>query len=191
MTNNSTLSNWSNRVSPTAFITDGSGGVPYEDMIELCNEAQKDMWINVPALATPAFVQNLAQLIDADLDPNLNVYVEYSNETWNTAFRPVRAGARRRAGQPAGDPDPRINRRWSAQQSAYEEVSDRARSSTRSSGRSAAGPADHGGAGGLVADRELASSSSSSRITGRRRSSSTRRPWPPTSGSPAATMSPA
>ena len=52
-------------------------------MIELCNEAQKDMWINIPALATPQFVQSLAQLIAANLDPNLNVYVEYGNEDWN------------------------------------------------------------------------------------------------------------
>jgi hypothetical protein len=85
-TNDSTLSAWSNRVGPTAFLTDGNGGVPYEDMIELCNEAQKDMWINIPALATPQFVQSLAQLIDTELDPNLNVYVEYGNEDWNSAF---------------------------------------------------------------------------------------------------------
>ena len=55
-------------------------------MIELANEAQKDMWINIPALATPNYVQNLAQLIDNDLDPNLKVYVEYSDETWSAAW---------------------------------------------------------------------------------------------------------
>ncbi len=82
--NGSTLANWQNRVPPNAFLTDGSGGVPYEDMIELCNEAQKDMWINIPAEATPQFVQSMAQLIAAKLDPNLNVYVEYGNEDWNS-----------------------------------------------------------------------------------------------------------
>ena len=85
--NNSTVSSWADRVSPTNFITDNpTDGVPYEDMIELCNEAQKDMWINIPALATPQFIQSLAQLVQTKLDPDLNVYVEYSNETWNTAF---------------------------------------------------------------------------------------------------------
>ena len=79
----------SNRVTPSDFITDGPGGVPYEDMIELCNEAQKDMWINIPALATPQFVQSLAQLISANLDPNLNVYVEYGNENWNCGIHAV------------------------------------------------------------------------------------------------------
>jgi hypothetical protein len=86
VTNNSTLANWSDRVQPNAFLSNGPGGVPYEDMIELCNEAQKDMWINIPALATPQFVQSLAQLIDSQLDPNLNVYFEYSNEIWNGGF---------------------------------------------------------------------------------------------------------
>jgi hypothetical protein len=84
--NDSTVANWSSRVQPNAYVVDSAAGVPYEDMIELCNEAQKDMWINVPALATPQFIQSLSQLIHQDLDPNLNVYVEYSNETWNSGF---------------------------------------------------------------------------------------------------------
>ena len=72
--------------APNAFLTDGAAGVPYEDMIELCNETEKDMWINIPALATPQFVQSLAQLISTELNPNLNVYVEYGNEDWNYNF---------------------------------------------------------------------------------------------------------
>ncbi len=182
MTNNSTLSNWSNRVSPTALITDGSGGVPYEDMIELCNEAQKDMWINVPALATPAFVQDLAQLIDADLDPNLNVYVEYSNETWNYDFAQFGQILTAAEANPLVTQTPNQSM-MVAQQSAYEEVSI-AKSfdqvfgaQSRGCGRSWRGrrPRRQSRAG---------NSSSSSRITGHRRSSSTRRPWPLTSGSP-------
>jgi hypothetical protein len=80
------VANWSARVGPNAFLTDGNGGVPYEDMIELCNEAQKDMWLNIPVDSTPSFVQNLAQLVASRLDPNLNVYVEYGNEVWNFSF---------------------------------------------------------------------------------------------------------
>ncbi len=81
---NSDVSSWSQRVPPTSFIA--TQGVPFEDMIELANESQKDMWLNIPALATPAFVENLAQLVYANLDPNLNVYLEYSDETWNDSF---------------------------------------------------------------------------------------------------------
>ena len=88
---NSTTTSWQERVPPTSFLTTTNLGVPYEDIIELCNEAQKDMWINIPALATPSYVQSLAQLIDSELDPNLNVYVEYSDETWNVAWLEYRS----------------------------------------------------------------------------------------------------
>ena len=123
MTNDSTLANWSDRATPADFIdTASTNAVPYEDMIELCNEAQKDLWINVPALATPAFDQSLAQLVNADLDPNLNVYVEYSNETWNTGFSAFwQAYA-------AAQTNPLVIQNGNesqmvAQQAAYEEVS--------------------------------------------------------------------
>ena len=82
----STASSWQERTLPTSFLSTTATGVPYEDMIELANESQKDMWINIPALASPNYVQNLAQLIDNDLDPNLKVYVEYSDETWSSAW---------------------------------------------------------------------------------------------------------
>jgi NPCBM/NEW2 domain len=122
-TNNSTLSDWSDRVQPNAFLTDGTGGVPYEDMITLANEAQKDMWINIPAEATPQFVQSLAQLIDSELDPNLNVYVEYGNEDWNSGFSAYSQIAAAAAANPL------LNQSLSqsqlvAQQSAYEIVTD-------------------------------------------------------------------
>ena len=39
-----------------------------------------------PGAGHPNYVQSLAQLIDSDLDPNLKVYVEYSDETWNAAW---------------------------------------------------------------------------------------------------------
>ncbi len=57
------------------------GGVPYEDMIELCNEAQKDMRINVPTLATPAFVQDLRS-------SSTPIWTRTSMSTWSTAMRP-------------------------------------------------------------------------------------------------------
>ena len=92
-------------------------------MIELCNEAQKDMWINIPVMATPQFVQSLAQLIYTDLDPNLNVYVEYGNENWNTGFTQYNQVLT------AAELNPLVTQssntlQMVAQQSAYEEVSD-------------------------------------------------------------------
>ncbi len=83
---NSTQVNWSDRVLPQNFLATGPNGVSYEEIIAMANEASRDLWINVPAMATDSYVQSLAQLIQQDLNPNLKVYVEYSNETWNASF---------------------------------------------------------------------------------------------------------
>lgn len=83
---NSTQVNWQDRVTPNDFTACGPDGASYEDIVALANESNKDLWINVPAMATNGYIQSLAQLIDQDLNPNLNVYVEYSNETWNSSF---------------------------------------------------------------------------------------------------------
>ncbi|QEH32853.1 hypothetical protein OJF2_13380 [Aquisphaera giovannonii] len=79
--------NWSDRFEPGDFQTFTMNGVPYEDMISLCNTAHKDMWINIPVRASDDYVKQLADLISSRLDPSLKVYVEYSNETWNTGFK--------------------------------------------------------------------------------------------------------
>ena len=83
---NSTQVNWSDRVTQNYFTACGPDGTSYEDIIALANESNTDLWINVPAMATNAYITSLAQLIDQDLNPNLTVYVEYSNETWNNSF---------------------------------------------------------------------------------------------------------
>ncbi len=83
---NSTQVNWQDRVTQNYFTACGPNGTSYEDIIALANESNKDLWITVPAMATNDYVTSLAQLIDQDLNPGLKVYVEYSNETWNTVF---------------------------------------------------------------------------------------------------------
>ncbi len=58
----------------------------YEYQIELANQLGRDLWVTVPNNAEPGYGYNLAVLIRDNLDPNLKVYVEYSNETWNFTF---------------------------------------------------------------------------------------------------------
>lgn len=95
-TNNSKVQYWSQRRLPTdpgntdiGYI-DGSSplrpGLAYEWMIDLCNRTNKDMWVTLPHMADNNYANQLAQLIKSKLNPNLKVYVEYSNETWNGAF---------------------------------------------------------------------------------------------------------
>ena len=116
MTNASPVQDWSDRRRPghafgvgvlnrrppaDGYAGDRPTGVAYEHMVALANATQKDLWINVPHLATDDFVTKLAQLIrygsdGADaytspqsnpvwppLDAGLRVYVEYSNEIWS------------------------------------------------------------------------------------------------------------
>jgi hypothetical protein len=60
--------------------------VAYEWMIDLCNRTGKDMWVCIPHAADASYSRQLAELIHAQLDPELKLYVEYSNETWNGMF---------------------------------------------------------------------------------------------------------
>lgn len=81
----------------------GKGG-SWEHAILLANLTKKDAWINIPVRATDDYIRNLANLfkygsdgvnpyttpqrnpIYPPLDGNLNIYVEYSNEVWNSIF---------------------------------------------------------------------------------------------------------
>jgi hypothetical protein len=99
-TNGNHVRNWSNVLSPTDSqnnnihgFTPKPGGqyrvMAYEWQIDLCNRVGADMWITVPAhtdASTDDYWGKLARLIRDNLDPSLNVYVEYSNEIWNFAF---------------------------------------------------------------------------------------------------------
>jgi hypothetical protein len=70
--------------------TDGRYGymsVAYEWMIDLCNRTGHDMWISVPSFVDDDYCTQLATLISSTLDPSLKVYLEYSNETWNSGFK--------------------------------------------------------------------------------------------------------
>jgi hypothetical protein len=60
-------------------------GAAWEYVVELANTVNKDVWINVPISADAPYVHKLAQLFKDSLKANLTIYVESSNEVWNTA----------------------------------------------------------------------------------------------------------
>jgi hypothetical protein len=76
---------WSKRTKKDAFSQ--QGGMAYEWMIELCNTLNKDPWICCPYLADEEYQRELAKLIQVQLKPGLKVYIEWSNEMWNS-FQP-------------------------------------------------------------------------------------------------------
>lgn len=61
-------------------------GMPWEVMIQLCNEHQIHPWICLPYKVNDHYVTELATLLRDSLDPNLRAYIEYSNETWNSFY---------------------------------------------------------------------------------------------------------
>ncbi|MCX9156936.1 fibronectin type III domain-containing protein [Niveibacterium sp. 24ML] len=79
-------------------------GVAIEHQIQLCNQVHSDCWINIPPAASDDYVQKLALALRYGTDgtnpytsyqahpvypplaPDLRVYLEYSNEIWNTAY---------------------------------------------------------------------------------------------------------
>jgi chitodextrinase len=83
-TNNSNVKHWTETRQPNEL---GSGSIPYIDMITLGNEANRDIWLNIPHLASNGFVDTLANLIKENLNLGLKAYIEYSNEVWNGIFR--------------------------------------------------------------------------------------------------------
>ncbi|MFK5893091.1 MAG: hypothetical protein QM504_07705, partial [Pseudomonadota bacterium] len=85
-TNNSTVTNWADRTLPTSMMQSFGAGVAYEYIIQLSNYTQTNPWINIPHLASDDYVSQLATLFKNTLDPNLTVYVEYTNEAWNFGF---------------------------------------------------------------------------------------------------------
>jgi hypothetical protein len=58
-------------------------GQPFEWMIDLCNATGKDLWIQVPHIASADLIRKLADLCATRLNSNLRVWFEYSNEIWN------------------------------------------------------------------------------------------------------------
>lgn len=86
-TNYTVISDWSERIPPD-YYSQGlwpQGGIAVEYIAQLCNISQKDAWVNLPHGADNNYIVQFATILRDSLDENLKVYIEYSNETWNTA----------------------------------------------------------------------------------------------------------
>ncbi|RMG78099.1 MAG: T9SS C-terminal target domain-containing protein [Bacteroidetes bacterium] len=84
-TNGSELVHWEDRPLPDDY-TYTQKGIPYEWMIELSNMRKSDAWVCIPHAADEHFIRQMARLFRDNLDPDLRLYVEYSNEIWNWIF---------------------------------------------------------------------------------------------------------
>ncbi|WML90091.1 sugar-binding protein [Thiothrix lacustris] len=66
--------------------TYGARGTPLEVMVDLANRLHKDAWFNIPHAADDDYVREYAAYVRDHLNPELKIYLEYSNEIWNTNF---------------------------------------------------------------------------------------------------------
>ena len=63
--------------------------MPYKVMCRLCNLVRCDLWMAIPAASSAeedVYISSVAAFIRDNLDSELKVYIEYSNETWNGIF---------------------------------------------------------------------------------------------------------
>src|SRR5579871_4322348 len=110
--------NWSDRLLPggnqyqaaAGYGWEGKGA-SWEYAVQLANETHTDMWINIPVNASADYIAKLANLLRygsdgvnpypsfqanpvyKGLDADLKVYIEYSNEIWNTGFSQSQANS--------------------------------------------------------------------------------------------------
>lgn len=103
LTNNSDVVTWSDR--PTLqSSTFSKRGIPAELLVDLSNRMRADLWVCIPHKADDDYVRNLAQLLRRRLHPSLRLYVEYSNEVWNSQFEQARWAVERGRGLQLGGP---------------------------------------------------------------------------------------
>ena len=85
-TNNSKVSSWEDRTPLNAATWSKESGAPVEVMVDLANQMQADPWFNMPHKADDDYIRRFAEYVKENLHPNLKVYIEYSNEVWNSQF---------------------------------------------------------------------------------------------------------
>lgn len=84
--NDSPIVNYSD--IPTEAGCDWSPAAPISIIGKLAAQIKKDIWINIPHQATQACMNSIFQELWNHIGsiPSIRVWVEYSNETWNSIF---------------------------------------------------------------------------------------------------------
>lgn len=78
--------NWSDRSMPNDGGWGSERGVPIEIAVQLCNAVSADCWLNVPHAANDDYITHMARLVHDLLGPHQKLYIEFSNEVWNSGY---------------------------------------------------------------------------------------------------------
>ncbi len=84
------LRDWHERARATDARYSTDYGVPVEIMTELANEIDANPWVNMPHMASDDWVRGFAEYMRDNLESDRHIYVEYSNEVWNSGFYQAR-----------------------------------------------------------------------------------------------------
>ncbi|MDP3734365.1 MAG: hypothetical protein Q8R37_03980, partial [Nanoarchaeota archaeon] len=77
---------WNDRTLPDENTQNTRAGMAIEHLVALANTADKSPWFTISHLASDDYVRNFASYVNANLNSNLDIYVEFSNEVWNNIF---------------------------------------------------------------------------------------------------------
>jgi len=83
---NNPVTGWNQRTT-TGHVRQTLGvGVAWEYVAAIANTVDSDLWISIPYAANDDYITNTAQLMKDQLNSDLKLYVEYTNEAWNSIF---------------------------------------------------------------------------------------------------------
>jgi len=85
-TNDSHEKTWSRRTGISSYTQASSHGVALEYMIDLCNLVGADPWFCMPHQTDEDYIRQFAVMTRNRLRPENKIYIEYSNEVWNSMF---------------------------------------------------------------------------------------------------------
>ncbi len=86
---------WNQRVGIGAAHYTGDRGVPAERMVDLANAINATPWLSVPYKASDDYIRQFARMVKNRLRKDQKVYIEYSNEVWNSIFPAATYAARK------------------------------------------------------------------------------------------------
>ena len=81
--NNSPISSVSQLISKDSHAQGSRYGISWEYMAEYANQVDRPLWVCLPHLAGRDVLSAIASTLYNTLDSDKELYVEYSNETWN------------------------------------------------------------------------------------------------------------
>jgi hypothetical protein len=126
-TNNSNDEKWADRAHVDDATQAGRKGIALEYCLQLATTLDIDPWLCIPHKADDDYVRNFAKMVKDKIDAKHKIYIEYSNETWNTIFDQAKFCQERGLALKLSDNPYEAQLRYSAQRSVevfkiFEEV---------------------------------------------------------------------